>query len=251
MDLEGKVAMVTGASRGIGRVIALLLAARGAHIGVNFFRNRDAAERTAGEIEALSRRAVLLRGNVGDPDHVERIFAGLEAAFGRCDILISNAASGVLRPLLEIEPKHWEWTMNINARALLLTTQRAAPLMAAQGWGRIVGLSSLGAGRVVDDYGVVGVSKAAIEALTRYLAVELAPKGITVNAVSGGTVDTEALEHFPHREAMIEAARARTPMGRLLEPQDLAQAVGFLCSDAAAMICGQTLVVDGGYSLLG
>jgi enoyl-[acyl-carrier protein] reductase III len=251
MGLEGRVALVTGASRGIGRAIALLLAARGAHIGVNFFRNRDAAEETAREIEALGVRALLLRGSVSEESHVARIFAALEETFGRCDVLISNAASGVLRPLLELEVKHWEWTMNVNARGLLLTAQRAAPLMAARGWGRIVSLSSLGANRVVDDYGVVGASKAAIEALTRYLAVELAPRGITVNAVSGGTVDTDALEHFPRREAILDASRTRTPAGRLLTPLDLAHAVGFLCSDEAAMICGQTIVVDGGYSLLG
>src|SRR5947209_6752327 len=193
MSLEGKVALVTGASRGIGRAIALLLAGRGVHIGLNFFRNREAAERTAAEIEALGVRALLLRGSVGEEGHITRIFDALEETFGRCDILISNAASGVLHPLLDADLKHelrhWEWTMNVNARALLLTARRAAPLMAARGWGRIVSLSSLGAGRVVEDYGVVGASKAAIEALTRYLAVELADKGITVNAVSGGTVE--------------------------------------------------------------
>jgi enoyl-[acyl-carrier protein] reductase III len=251
MGLEGKVALVTGGSRGIGRAIALVLAGRGAHVAINFFRNREAAEGTAAEIEALGVRALLLRGSVSEESHIGRMFDQLEQAFGRCDILISNAASGVLRPLLDVETRHWDWTMNVNARALLLAARRAAPLMAARGWGRIVGLSSLGAGRVVEDYGVVGASKATIEALIRYLAVELAPRGITVNAVSGGTVETEALDHFPHREAMLEASRSRTPVGRLLVPRDLAGVVGFLCSDDAAMICGQTIVVDGGYSLQG
>ncbi len=251
MDLEGKVALVTGASRGIGRAIALVLAARGAHIGLNFFRNRTAAENTAREIESLGSRAVMLRGSVSDPGHINRIFDTLEHTFGRCDILISNAASGVLRPLLDVEPAHWEWTMNVNARALLLTAQRAAPLMVEHGWGRIVSLSSLGANRVVTDYGIVGASKAALETLSRYLAVELAPRGITVNVVSGGTVDTAALEHFPRGQEMIDAARARTPVGRMLTPEDLANAVSFLCSDQAAMICGQVLVVDGGYGLIG
>jgi enoyl-[acyl-carrier protein] reductase III len=152
---------------------------------------------------------------------------------------------------MDQEVRGWEWTQNINARALLLCAQRAAPLMAARGGGSIVSLSSLGSQRVLPDYVAVGVSKAAVETLTRYLAVELAPQNIVVNAVSGGIVETDALKHFPEGgEAMLSAGRSRTPAGRLVEPDDIAGVVSFLCSPAARMIRGQTIMVDGGYALM-
>jgi enoyl-[acyl-carrier protein] reductase III len=152
---------------------------------------------------------------------------------------------------MEQDTRGWEWTQNINARSLLLCAQRAVPLMAARGGGTIVGISSLGSSRVLPDYVAVGVSKAAIETLTRYLAVELADQNIVVNAVSGGLVETDALRHFDNQgQAMIDAVRQRIPAGRMLEPDDLAEVVAFLCSPAARMIRGQTIVVDGGYSLM-
>ena len=159
-----------------------------------------------------------------------------------------NAATGVIRPALETEPKHWDWTMNANARALLDLTRACAPQM--RPGSSIVAVSSLGAQRVLENYVLVGTSKAALESLVRYLAVELAPRGIRVNAVSGGVVETGALEHFPNREQMLEHSRARTPAGRMVEPADLADAVAFLCSPQAEMVRGQTLTVDGGFSLL-
>ena len=155
----------------------------------------------------------------------------------------------MIRPALEATERHWDWTLDTNARALLLLTQRAAPLMQARGGGAIVAMSSLGSMRVLKNYVLVGVSKAALEACVRYLGVELAPLGIRVNAVSGGVVETDALDHFPNREEMLAAGRDRTPAGRLLEPQDLANAVAFLASPEASMIVGHTLIVDGGYSL--
>jgi enoyl-[acyl-carrier protein] reductase III len=154
----------------------------------------------------------------------------------------------VIRPALELEARHWDWTLDINARGAWLCAKHAAPLMAGRG-GRIVSISSLGSGRVLKDYVAVGVSKAALESLTRYLAVELAPLGIAVNAVAGGLVETDALRHFYRRDAMLADARARTPAGRMVEPADIANAVAFLCTPEADMIRGQVIVVDGGYSL--
>jgi enoyl-[acyl-carrier protein] reductase III len=168
------------------------------------------------------------------------------AALGPLDVLVHNAATGVIRPALETEDKHWDWTMNANARALLQLARAAAPQM--PDGSSIVAISSLGAQRVLDNYTLVGTSKAALESLVRYLAVELAP-GIRVNAVSGGVVETGALEHFPNREEMLAAGRAN-PVGRLVAPDDIAGAVAFLCSADADMIRGQTIVVDGGFSLL-
>lgn len=248
--LQGKTALVTGGSRGIGKQIALTLAERGCDVIINFFRNRKPAEETAAEIRAKGVRCHLIKANVGDAEKIGDMFAEIEREFGGLDILVSNAASGVLMPLLELKENHWDWTMNINARALLFLAQHAVPLMEKKGGGRIVALSSLGSTRVLDNYTTVGVSKAALESLVRYLAVELAPKDIIVNAVSGGAVDTDALTHFPNREEMLEAAKERTPAGRIVQPQDLANAAAFLCSDDSFMIRGQTLIVDGGVSLL-
>jgi enoyl-[acyl-carrier protein] reductase III len=233
---------VTGGSRGIGRAIALRFARDGARrIAIGYLRNDRAAEQTADELRATGAEVMLVRGNVTSERVVEEV-----AALGPLDVLVHNAATGVVRPALETEDKHWDWTMNANARALLQLTRAAAPQMTDGS--SIVAISSLGAQRVLENYVLIGTSKAALEALVRYLAVELAPR-IRVNAVSGGVVETGALEHFPNREEML-AAGAANPVGRLVTPDDIAGAVAFLCSPDAAMIRGQTLVVDGGFSLL-
>lgn len=252
MDTErpfhGKVAVVTGGGRGIGRAIALELARCGADVVVNYLRNEDAAQQTAKQASALGVSALALRGHVGDPAKVERLFQEIRERVGHVDMLINNAASGVIRSALQLEPHHWDWTLDINARGAWLASRAVVPLMEGRE-GSIVNISSLGSQRVLPEYVAVGVSKAALEALTRYLAVELAPRGIAVNAVAGGLVETDALLHFPRREQMLADARARTPAGRMVEAEDIAQAVAFLCSTSARMIRGQVIVVDGGYSL--
>jgi enoyl-[acyl-carrier protein] reductase III len=245
VSFEGKSVLVTGGSRGIGREIALRFAALGAaRVAIGYFRSDAAAEETGQEIEAAGAEPLLLRGNVGDP---ERVASFLEQA-GPLDVLVANAATGVIRPVLELEEKHWDWTLNANARSVFTLARRAAPSMPAGS--SIVAVSSLGSVRVLDNYVLVGISKAAIEALVRYLAVELAPREIRVNAVSAGLVETDALDAFPNREEMISFYRSRTPAGRLVEPREVADAVCFLASPQAEMIRGHTLVVDGGCSLL-
>jgi enoyl-[acyl-carrier protein] reductase III len=243
MTFEGASVLVTGGSRGIGKAIALRFAELGAtRVAIGYLRNDRAAEEAADEVRAAGAEPVLVRGNVTS-ERVARAVADL----GPLDALIHNAATGVIRPALETEDKHWDWTLAANARALLSLARAAAPGM--QPGSSIVAISSLGASRVLDNYVLVGTSKAALEALVRYLAVELAPRGIRVNAVSAGVVETEALDHFPNREQMLASGR-RNPAGRLVEPQDVADAVTFLCSRQAEMVRGHTLVVDGGYSLL-
>jgi enoyl-[acyl-carrier protein] reductase III len=247
MSLKGKLALVTGSGRGIGRAIALKLASQGADIVVDFFRHRESAEQTARDVEALGVKAEVIRANVGDAAKIDELFDMIGNKFGRLDILINNAASGVGRPLADIDVKAWEWTMDINVRACLLCAQKAAKLMEGRG-GKIVSMSSLGSRFVLPNYTVVGVSKAALEALTRYLAIELAPRGICVNAVAASAVETEALK-FYFKEGLVKDSRQVTPAGRMVIPEDVANVVAFLCSEEAFMIRGQTIIVDGGTSV--
>lgn len=251
MQFQNKVALITGSGRGIGQAIALHFARQGADIVVNFFRNRAPAEETAEQIRALGRRALVVKADVGELEGIETLLAETEQEFGALDILICNAASGYNRPVMEQKIKGWDWTMNINARSALFCAQRAVPLMQKRGGGAIVNLSSPGSFRVLPEYVVVGASKAALEAVTRYLAVELSPYHIVVNAVSPGVVLTEALKHFSAgRVDDLEARGVKlTPAGRLATPEDVAGLVAFLCSPAAEMIRGQTILMDGGAAL--
>lgn len=250
----GKIALVTGSGRGIGRAIALHFAALGADLVVNYFRNRATAEATATEIRSLGRKALVVKANIGKIEELDQLFAEIDQGFGALDYLIHNAASGYNRPVMEQKVRGWEWTMNINARSLLFAAQRAVPLMRRRGGGAIVSISSPGSTRVLPDYVVVGASKAAIESITRYLAVELSKENIVVNAVSPGVVLTDALKHFVaewDQDAIVEKAIACTPAGRLVTPLEVAELVAYLCSPAASMIRGQTIVIDGGATLPG
>jgi enoyl-[acyl-carrier protein] reductase III len=246
--LDGKVALVTGGSRGIGLAISRRLADRGANVVIAYLRNTRAADEACADIEDRGSKAVTVRAHMGESDDVAGLFKVISETFGRLDVFVSNAATGVIKPYPELNERSWEWTMNSNARALYLGALHALPLM--EPGSSVVAMSSGGAGRVLPGYSVVGASKAAIEALVKYLGVELAERGIRVNAVSPGVVDTEALRHFPDRSEMLETARTRTPVGRLVEPDDVASVVDFLVGPNASMITGQTVVIDGGASLL-
>ena len=252
MEFKNKLVLVTGSGRGIGRAIALHFAQHGADVAINFFRNRGSAEETAREVKALGRRALLIKADVGDLDDLQHLFNEVEKGFGGLDIFVHNAASGYNRPAMEQKPKGWDWTMNINARALLFAAQRAVLLMEKRGGGYIVSISSAGSRRVLPDYVVVGASKAALESLTRYLGVELIGRNIHVNAVSPGVVATEALDHFASmggQENILQKFVEQVPAGRLVSLEDVAGVVAFLCTPAAHMIIGQTISVDGGYTL--
>lgn len=248
-DLQGKVALITGGSRGIGRAIAIRLAESGADVVVNYVRHRKDAAETSDEVEKLGRRCLLVKANVANSDDVREMFAVISEDFGHLDILVSNAASGVLKPVLELTERHWNWAMDINARALLTLVQQGLPLMCRGS--RVMAVSSLGSVRAIENYTTVGASKAALESLVRHLAVELGPRGINVNTISAGAVDTDALKHFPNRDEILKAATERTPLGRLTTPQDVADIALFLCSHLAGMIQGQVITVDGGYAIRG
>ena len=247
--LAGKVALVTGASRGIGRAIATKLAAGGCDIAANYYNSHDEAEALCASLRAAGRRAHPFQGSVGVPESVKEMFAAIATHFDRIDIVVSNAASGVLKPAMAMSLKHWRWCLETNAFALALLAQHAVPQM--REGGRIIAMSSLGASRAMPDYGFIGASKAALESLVRTLAQELGPKNIRVNAVSAGVVDTDALRYFPNREELLANFAHRTPAGPVLTPEDVAGAVYLLCLPEAVMITGHTLVVDGGFCISG
>ncbi len=248
-NLKGKVALVTGSSRGIGKAIALKLADNGVNIVVNHLRNKTKAHETEKEIKEKGVDCLVVKGNVREEEGVKNIFKTIKETFNRVDIIVSNAASGVLKPVLELKKKHWDWTMDINARALIDIVQQAVPLM--HKGGKIIAVSSLGAIRAIPNYTAVGSSKAALESLVRHIAFELAPRGIIANIVSAGAVDTEALKHFPNREEILNNAKELSPVGKLVTPEDIANVVLFLASNLSNMIIGQTIIVDGGYSIRG
>ena len=247
MSLKGKVALVTGGSRGIGRAITLKLASEGADVIINYFRRTSQAELTAQEARNMGVKAYIIKANVGEPEKIESMFREIEDKFGRLDILISNAASGVARAALDLDIKSWDWTMDINARALLLCTQQAARLM--PNGGQIVSISSLGSRMAMPVYTAVGVSKAALEALTRYLAIELASRNIRVNCVAAGAVETEALKVYADDKSLPFNIIRSTPAGRMVLPEDVANLVAFLCREESFMIRGQVITIDGGYSI--
>ena len=246
-QFKGKVAVITGGSRGIGRTIALDFANQGADIAFNYFRQTGAANQTLNNILDLGVECISVKAHLGDQSNITNFIKKVGAKFGKIDYLINNAASGVNKPATELTSKHWDWTMDINAKAPWLCTQESIAYM--QPGSCIVNLTSLGSKIVLKNYFAVGVSKASLEAVTRYLAVELAPLGISVNAVAGGYVKTEALNHFPNSEEMLKSG-SENPVGKMVSEQDIADAVNFLCSKKANMIRGQTIVIDGGVSLL-
>ena len=249
LNLQGKTALVTGGSRGIGRAIALRLASQGADIALTYVRHRSNAVETIDAIADMGRKAVALKANLAEESSLAAMMAELDNHYSRLDMVISNAASGVLRPFMELTSRHWDWAVNINARALLLLAQQVVPKMVRGG--RILAISSIGAVRAIPNYTVVGSSKGALESLVRHLAVELGPQGITINTISAGVVDTDALKKFPNRDSIIATSMAGTPLGRLTTPEDVADVALLLCSPLAGMIHGQTVVVDGGYAIHG
>ena len=248
ISLEGKVAVITGGSRGIGKAISLKLAKAGADICINFLRNVSKADETKSEIEKIGRKCILVKGNIAEPETAKKIRQEIEKNWSKVDIVVLNAASGVLRPFWETELKHFRWTLEINAFGQMNLVRELLDLIPEGG--KIIAISSLGAVRAIPNYTLVGASKGALESIARHMALELSKRKINVNVVEAGVVETDALRWFPNRDEIINESKRRTPLGRLVEPEDVANVVLFLSSPLANMIQGQVIVVDGGYSIV-
>jgi enoyl-[acyl-carrier protein] reductase III len=250
MRFAGKVALITGSSRGIGRAIALRLAQEGADVVVNYRRQTAAAAATAAAITALGRQSLVVQADIGEAQAVRQMFTCIRNTFGRLDIFVANAAATAFKPLLELQEYHLEKTFAITIKSFVVAAQMAAELMRGRP-GKIVTVSGIDARRYIPLHGALAAAKGALEILTTYLACELAGQGITVNGVNPGFVNTDSAHVFGDQvyRVLEKNITTYTPLKRVGTPDDIAKVVAFLCSDDAGWICGQTLVVDGGLSL--
>ncbi|RKY85442.1 enoyl-ACP reductase [candidate division KSB1 bacterium] len=244
MEFTGKIALITGGTRGIGRETGRKLGQKGAELILNYWKNDEAAEKTKTEFEKNRIKVSLIKADIGKPEQIKQMFKKIE----KVDIFISNAVYGVVGPAVKIGKFGWSLSMDVNARAYLLCAQESVKRMKDNS-GKIVAVSSLGSYKYIPGYTAVGASKAAIEAITRYLAVELAEKGINVNTVSAGPVETDSLKYFKNINDLKKEWINKTPFKRIAKPEEIADVIVFLCSERAKWIQGQTIIVDGGMSI--
>lgn len=249
-ELAGKHALVTGATRGFGKAIAIDLARQGVKVIVNYRRSMTEADNVVKEIEGFGGEAMAVRADVGKIESLEKLFDKIKEEWGRLEIVVANAAFGVPGKMMDATPKYWDITLAASARSLLDIARLAVPLM-NNNYGRIISITSDGGQKVIPGYGVVGAAKAALESVTRTLAFELAPKGIVVNGVLAGLADTKSARSIPGAAEVMEHARFHTPLGRIVQPEDIAKVVAFLASEQADMICGHFVTVDGGRNIVG
>lgn len=244
---KGKKVLITGGTRGIGRAVALHLAEEGCELVLNYLDNQEAADETLSQAQKKNGRASLVKANLADPEQIRMLADETVRTLGGVDYVVHCAALGTFKNVSDLRINQWDLSFDINVKSFLILSQRLSKHM--KEGSSIVALSSGGAQKVLPHYGAIGTSKAALESLVRYLAVEFIGRGIRVNAVSAGPIDTRSLSAFPEHEKLKQELIRRTPAGRLGKPEDLVGLVSFLCSSESQWIVGQTIVADGGLSL--
>jgi NAD(P)-dependent dehydrogenase (short-subunit alcohol dehydrogenase family) len=248
MKLDNKTAIVTGARRGIGRASALALSKEGANVVVSDISQED-CQKVVNEMEELGRKGLAIKCDVSSRVEVEEMVRGTIAEFGRIDILVNNAGVINFKPFLELTDEDWDFTLNVNLKGQFLCAQAVAKEMAKHKWGRIINIGSISSGGVGIAFPLVAhytASKGGITALTEALALELTPKGINVNAICPGAIDTDMVEGVK-KSGQVEQVLLRIPKGRLGQPEDIASMVVFLASDDSDYVSGASIVVDGGW----
>lgn len=248
---QGKIALITGSSRGIGRALALMLAREGAIVVINYNRNAELADAVVRDVEQIGSSAIAVQANMEEPEQIDRLFERVEHVYGRLDHFVSNAAASAFKKIADLKPHNLDRSYALNVRAFVLGAQRAVKLMSDGG--RIVALSSYGSIRAYPTYANLGSNKAAVEAWVRYMAVEFAPNGINVNAVNGGLIDTESCAYFYENVpgmAPIQSVLSKLPKARMGTAEEVAATIAFLLAPESDYITGQTISVDGGLSVI-
>jgi len=247
-DLTGRLVLVTGGTRGIGAAISIRLARAGARVVANYARNDEAANALVSGATAQGLEIEALRADLTSHKGLELVQERVRQGQGAVVSVVHCAATGVHRPIEQLSMKHWDWTLALNVRAFFELVHALMPLLGPGS--TVVAVSSAGAVRAVPAYAAVGSSKAALESLARHLAAELAPRGVRVNILAPGSVETHAWDAFPDKERRLSEAASRTPIGRLVSLDEVASAAHFLCGQASQGIVGHTLVVDGGRHIM-
>ncbi|WP_232302122.1 SDR family oxidoreductase [Alicyclobacillus hesperidum] len=250
--LAGKKAFVTGSSRGIGRAVAIAMAREGADVVIHYRREPEQAEATAAAVRELGRQALVVKAEMESQEELNAAFDEIERVFGGLDIFVANAAASAFKPIDSLKDYHIDRTYRVIIHSFVFAAQRCVPLMEKRGGGRIITMSSMGSTYTLPRYATLGSAKAALEAMTRYLASEVGDKGITVNSINPGVVDTESARFYggDNYDAYRQDVIAHTPLGRLATPEDVADTAVFLASDLSRFITGQVIRVDGGLTLL-
>ncbi len=245
---EGKVALITGGSRGIGLSIALELANRGCNICFTYLKDHSSAKKAEKILKSKDIKVLKIRNHIGDSESISGVVEAIKKEFGEINFLINNAASGVMKTSSELNSHQWDWTMNINAKGPWIMTKEISKIMPKGS--RVINISSPGSKTVLPSYFAVGVSKSALETITKYMAIELSEKSISVNAISPGFIQTKALDAFPENLSIKDLAKRNTPAGRPVSSKDVGNVVAMLCGEDAEMIRGQTIILDGGETIL-